>query len=344
MRIKAKELYGIVGIVKLFLQKVPFDQSLNHIFFYKDRILARNLYSGVVIFHDFQLSHEFSLPFEVLSKMLPLIQTLEFVDIEVSGSGMVWKMGRTRYKSTLIADVEINIPIADADKIIMFKNPTEFVESLGMAEFAVTEDVRQLNLYGVYINSNKIYSCDNVRAYSLELPPVFTGIADSFISYDFCGVLRALKDAPLGFYRENGVLFFMYPNFYTYSSELDIKYPDLERVFKKQLTGNYTKVSECNIENQELTSILAIVKGDRFNNDGLISINTDSVGVFIKSVNKNEDFSTEFSAAVSGPIGNFRINMVLFIELLLRWKNFYVYSNCVAVNEGNTRHIIAKMR
>jgi len=219
MVIKTSELLKIINIVKFFGQKSALDNTINYVFFYSDEVVARNLYSGVVFFHNMEITTEFGVPCDILSKLAVMMRHYDTVEILVKDAVVVWKFGKTKYKLGLLSPPEVHIPLIDTDSLTVFDSPDTFLPTVVEAEFAASQDVRQLNLCGLYINNKTIYSCDNVRAFCLG-SGVFDELQDVFISIEVAGLLKSLKIPPTAFQKKDGKLFFIYDQFYIYASEL----------------------------------------------------------------------------------------------------------------------------
>jgi len=227
MKLKTSELSNIAKITKHFLSQTVIDDRMRYISFYKNGIVAKNNYAGVFCMPEFELTKEFILPFDMFIKLSSLFGKSSEVTINLKGGELKWKFGSYKYTTPLIEVQPAVFPEpGEDDKMVELSGG--LLNAISKASFAASKDVRQQQLYGVYINKGEIWACDNFRAY-IEEAKELRKIKDLFLSQEIITVLNGIGRDPVALIPSENKIFFIYekPDFIVFASEVGFKYPDI---------------------------------------------------------------------------------------------------------------------
>lgn len=341
MKLKASELENVVSVVKHFLGKAVLDDKLRYVHFYKSGIVARNSYGGVLCMADFELKEEFAVSFDMFVKLSSLFSQCSEVTIKFVEDKIKWKFGNYQYTSPKIVLPTFGFPSpGDDDKAVQLGNG--FLDALSKASFCAGIDIRQQNLYGVYINKGQIWACDNSRAYVGNVKK-FKEINNLFLTQEVLAILSGIGQDPAMLITCENKTFFIYekPDIVVYTAVVGFKYPNVNQFFEEVVPSQAaTKVVGYKNRTKEINQLLSVL--DEETKQSLVVMLDDKKMQLVLRSPTRED-KLVLSVGVRHTAGTelqLQAKSEYLIEALVRYDTFWVFPDYVYCEDEDSKHVV----
>lgn len=344
MKLKAIELQKVAATVKHFLNKGILDDSLRYVSFYNSGIVARNNYAGVLCIADFELEKEFAISFDMFVKISSLFGECSEVVIKFAEDKVKWKFGNYRYTSPMIDLPTINFPSPDDDDkgIALGKG---FLSALSKASFSAGSDIRQQNLYGLFVTDGQVWACDNSRAYVGKLKGL-KKVKDLFLTREVLTILSGIGSDPAMLINSENKTFFVYeePNVVVYTAAVGFKYPEVSQFFKAVKPSEATtKVVGYENKTKQLEQLLSVLD-DETRESLVVMLSEKKMQLALRSPARGDKLV--LSLGVRHTIGvehKLQAKPEYLIEALCRYDTFWVFPTYIYCEDEDSKHVVMLM-
>ncbi len=276
----------------------------------------------------------FVLPKDVLPKLLKLDPLKEWSGFKLKDAEVVLRIGNIVVKFPCMDIPECTVDIPDNTSDL----PKGFLEELAwMFEFACKDD-RKVNLYGLFIDSDYIYACDNVRLTRRKCLGV-EQLSGAFLPYPCVDVLCKDKLVASAWQSDN-ILGFANQSYIFNFSKYGAKFPNLAVVLDRALAVD---VVEVNVDktSEDISEFKGLLTGDL--SDSPVKVSFLDERLEVSTLSGISKFKLNLPAKATTSFEAFHIKGLHFIEGLLRFETLKVAEKFVIFQGTNVEQVIMKI-
>lgn len=311
MKVKVKEFIKVLSAVKPGLaNKEILEQSTNFIFLNRNIVTYND---EIMISHPFQFEFSGAINAENIFTLLSKIKEDE-IEVEQTDKELKFSGINTKFKSGVVCDTEIKLPISEINIPDKWKKlPEGFLDAIKYTSTSVSNDASRPQLTCLHFTSNSVESCDNYRITKYTLK----GFPYESLNIPFRLIADIHKYKPTHIAVGDGWIHFKNADGVIYSCrDFSGEFPDLSGFLEVEGTEIY--FPKDILESIDRAKVLAT---EELTKDRLIEIALSKNELTIKSQSEYGWYNESFRIRYSGVEVVFKVSAGILAEILGHFKN-----------------------